>query len=178
MPAAACTRNLADQHNGPALRMPSLAGLGAAPFFTGWRTLLGGAVGLFRTSPAQVVEIPVLPIGDCSGIPPMIELDDFRMVEMRGGTITAVRPNLNARRAACVLRIDFGPAGIRTSSAQVTEHYSPAELVGLEVLAVTNLPGRRIAGIKSEVLVLASTGKDGTVLLTPASPVSSGSKIA
>ncbi|MCA9031974.1 MAG: tRNA-binding protein [Planctomycetaceae bacterium] len=108
----------------------------------------------------------------------MIEFDDFTKVEMHVGTVTAAEPNSIARKPAYVLTIDFGPLGVKTSSAQVTEHYSPAELVGLQVVAVTNFPPKQIAGIKSEVLVLASTGNDGTVLLTPTSRVSNGARIA
>lgn len=108
----------------------------------------------------------------------MIDISDFTKVEMHVGTITAAELNSKAIQPAYVLTIDFGPKGVKTSSAQVTEHYTPEELVGLQVVAVTNFPSKRIAGIKSEVLVLASTGNEGTVLLSPTLRVSNGSRIA
>jgi tRNA-binding protein len=108
----------------------------------------------------------------------MIDINDFTKVEMHVGTITAAETNSKAKQPAYVLTIDFGPMGVKTSSARITEHYTPAELVGPQVVAVTNFPSKRIAGIKSEVLVLASTGNDGTVLLSPTMRVSNGSRIA
>ena len=108
----------------------------------------------------------------------MIEFDDFSKIEMHVGTVTAAEPNVKARQPAYVLTIDFGPLGVKTSSAQITQHYSPEDLAGRQVVAVTNLPPRRVAGIKSEVLVLASTGEDGTVLIRPTTGVANGSRIA
>ena len=106
----------------------------------------------------------------------MIEFDDFARVEMRVGRITEARPFPEARKPSYRLRIDFGPEiGERVSSAQLTLTYpDPATLVGRQVVAVVNLPPRRIAGLDSEVLVLGAMGGDGDVwLLTPepASPL-------
>lgn len=108
----------------------------------------------------------------------MIEFEDFAKVELHVGTITAVEPNAKARLPAYVLTIDFGSLGTKISSAQITEHYTPETLVGLQIIAVTNFPPKRIAGVKSEVLVLGSTGEDGTVLLTPTLKVTNGSRVA
>lgn len=108
----------------------------------------------------------------------MIEFTDFAEIEMRVGTVKAAEPNERARQPAYVLTIDFGPLGLKTSSAQLTEHYTAEDLVGRQIVAVMNLPPKRVAGIKSEVLVLASIGEDGTVLLAPVSDVANGSRVA
>ncbi len=106
-----------------------------------------------------------------------IAFETFGSVEMRVGTITAARPNERARVPAYVLDIDFGRLGMRTSSAQLTQHYAAEELVGMQIVAVVNLAPRRVAGVKSEVLVLGSTGAEGTILLRPTQPASNGARI-
>ena len=79
---------------------------------------------------------------------------------------------------AYVLRIDFGPAGIKASSAQITANYEPADLVGKQVVAVLNFEPKRVAGVKSEVLVLGAVSEDkGVVLLEPSFPVEDGARI-
>ena len=108
----------------------------------------------------------------------MIEVEQFAAVEMHVGTIIEANVNEKARQPAYVLQIDFGDLGVKTSSAQITQHYEINGLIGLQVVAVTNFAAKRIAGIKSEVLVLASTGADGTVLLSPTRKVANGSRIA
>ena len=100
----------------------------------------------------------------------MIEFDDFLRVDMRVGRILAADPFPEARKPSYRLRIDFGPElGERVSSAQLTVTYpDPSALVGRQVVAVVNFPPRRIAGFKSEVLVLGAMGDDGAVhLLAP-----------
>lgn len=111
---------------------------------------------------------------------PMIEFDDFARVEMRVGTVTEARPFPEARRPSYRLRIDFGPVvGERVSAAQLTVTCpDPSALVGRQVVAVVNFPPRRIAGFKSEVLVLGAMGDDGEVfLLTPEPAADDGSRI-
>ena len=109
-----------------------------------------------------------------------ITIEDFQEVEMRIGTIVDARPNVKARQPAYVLTIDFGnEIGTRTSSAQLTKNYTPSELIGKQVSAVMNFPPRRIAGVKSEVLVLAGVCPlNGTGLLHPSSSVTNGTRIA
>jgi tRNA-binding protein len=109
----------------------------------------------------------------------MIELDDFDRVHMATGTVVDARINEKARQPAYVLRIDFGEQyGERTSSAQLTENYSPGDLVGRQVVAVMNFAPKRIAGVKSEVLVLgAVSGAHGVVLLEPTFAVEDGARI-
>lgn len=107
-----------------------------------------------------------------------MDVADFAKVEMRVGTVVAAETNAKARHPAYKLTIDFGPLGIRASSAQLTEHYSESDLIGQQIVAVTNLEPKRVAGVKSEVLVLASVGEDGTVLIAPTMKVANGAKIS
>lgn len=109
----------------------------------------------------------------------MIELEDFQRVEMAVGTIVEARLNEQARAPAYVLRIDFGPErGERRSSAQLTENYNEQDLVGRQVVAVMNFPPKRIAGVKSEVLVLGAVSDEhGVVLLGPDMDVEDGARI-
>lgn len=108
-----------------------------------------------------------------------IGLEDFQKVDVRTGTILTATLNPKARIPAFVLEIDFGPLGVKTSSAQITEHYSEQDLVGRQIVAVVNFPPKRVAGIRSEVLVLAAVDESrGTVLLEPTFPVANGTRIS
>ena len=108
----------------------------------------------------------------------VIEFDDFLKVDMRIGTITAAKLNPKARVPAYVLTIDFGVLGLRQSSAQLTRNYGVGELVGKQIVAVVNFDTKRIAGVKSEVLVLGAVGdKNGVVLLEPTFPAENGMRI-
>lgn len=102
----------------------------------------------------------------------MIEFDDFLKVDMRVGRVLAVDPFPEARKPSYKLRIDFGPElGERVSSAQLTVTYpDPSVLVGRQVVAVVNFPSRRIAGFRSEVLVLGAMGPAGEVFLLAPEP--------
>ena len=95
-----------------------------------------------------------------------ISVDDFLKVDIRVGRILSAQPLEGARKPAYKLRIDFGPElGVKQSSAQVTVHYTPDELVGRLALAVVNFPPRRIAGFRSEVLTLGVPDANGDVIL-------------
>ena len=108
-----------------------------------------------------------------------ISFDDFLKIEIRTGTVLEARLNEKARKPAYVLTLDFGPCGIKTSSAQLTKHYQPEDLVGIQVVAVLNFPAKRIAGVKSEVLILgAMSDADDVVLLTPTQTVGNGVRVA
>lgn len=108
----------------------------------------------------------------------MIQPNDFAKVDIRIGTILDVSPFPKAKKPAWQLRIDFGPeVGIKKSSAQLTQLYSPAELVGKQVVAVINFPPKQIADFSSEVLVLGLETEAGVVLLTADSPVSNGLRV-
>lgn len=95
-----------------------------------------------------------------------IDFEDFRRVEIHVGRVQRAEPYPEARRPALKLWIDFGPAiGVRRTSAQLTRHYSPAELEGRQVVAVTNFPAKQIGRFMSEVLVLGVPDADGEVVL-------------
>ena len=108
-----------------------------------------------------------------------ITFDDFLKVEVRVGTVLSAAPNAAAREPAYVLEVDFGPElGRRTTSAQLTEHYRPEQLVGRQVAAVVNFPPKRIAGVKSEVLVLGFPDAEGHVVLVGVDhPVPDGGRL-
>lgn len=102
----------------------------------------------------------------------VIEFDDFTRVDMRVGRILSADPFPEARKSSYRLRIDFGPElGERSSSAQLTVTYpDPATLVGRQIVALVNVPPRRIAGFPSDVLVLGAMGDDGEVYLLQPKP--------
>lgn len=109
----------------------------------------------------------------------MAEIDDWLKLDIRVGRIAEVRELPEARKPSYRLLIDFGPLGTRQSVAAArTDYPSGAELVGRQVVCVFNLPPRRVAGVSSEVLVLAATEADGTLrLLKPDSAAELGSRI-
>lgn len=109
----------------------------------------------------------------------MADIEAFLRLDVRVGTIVSAEVLRGARKPALALTIDFGPLGTKASSAQITDLYDPEELIGLQVVAVVNFPVRRIAGLDSEVLVLAAdNGKGEQTLLIPERPVPDGSKVS
>ncbi|HUG53704.1 MAG TPA: tRNA-binding protein [Vicinamibacteria bacterium] len=109
----------------------------------------------------------------------MATVDDFLTLDLRVGTVVAAEALRGARKPAFSLQVDFGPLGRRRSSAQITDLYEASDLVGLQVVAVVNLPPRRVAGLESEVLVLAvENGRGESVLLIPERPVPDGGRVS
>lgn len=98
--------------------------------------------------------------------PDFINFDDFLKVDIRVGRVVEAAPFPQARKPAIKLMIDFGPdLGVKKSTAQITGHYRPDELVGRQVLAVVNFPPRQIGPAMSEVLTLGVPDEDGEVVL-------------
>jgi tRNA-binding protein len=109
-------------------------------------------------------------------------IDTFEQVDIRVGQVIACEAFPEARKPAFKLTVDFGPLGIKRSSAQLTRYYTAESLVGKLVLAVVNFPPRKIAGFKSEVLVLGVPGegivREGSVvLLQPERAVALGARV-
>jgi tRNA-binding protein len=97
---------------------------------------------------------------------PQISFDQFLAVDIRVGTIIAAEPFPQARKPALKLTVDFGAGlGTRKSSAQITQNYQPAALIGRQVAAVVNFPPRQIGKVMSEVLVLGFPDEHGNVVL-------------
>ena len=107
-----------------------------------------------------------------------ITWSDFEKVEIRVGTVLTAELFPEAKKSAYKLTIDFGPLGVKQSSAQITVNYSPEQLLNRQVLAVTNFPPKRIAGFNSEVLILGAVpGKGGVMLIGPDEDVPNGTRI-
>lgn len=108
----------------------------------------------------------------------IISLEDFEKVDIRVGTIINASVNKKARHPAYKLKIDFGDEfGIKNSSAQITNLYTPDELIGKQVVCVVNFNPIRVSEVKSEVRVLGADTKEGVSILTLDKPVKNGNKI-
>ena len=105
---------------------------------------------------------------------------DFERLDIRIGTVVAAEAFPEARKPALKLTIDFGAEiGVRRSSAQITVHYQPGDLVGRQVCAVVNFPPRQIGPFRSEVLTLGLPDADGAIrLIGPDVPVPNGGRLA
>ena len=108
-----------------------------------------------------------------------ISWEDFEKVDVRVGKVLETESFPEARKLTMKLHIDFGPeVGVKGTSAQLTTHYEPNEIVGRQVVAVVNFPPKRIAGFESEVLVLGVPDEEGAVvLLAPDREVPLGGKM-
>jgi tRNA-binding protein len=107
-----------------------------------------------------------------------ISWKDFENIDMRVGTVLTVGDFPEARNPAYQLQIDFGPLGIKRTSAQITKRYDKKELVGKQVIAVVNFPKKQIANFMSECLVLGIVGEDKEViLLQPETNAKNGDRV-
>ncbi|KAB2814644.1 tRNA-binding protein [Phaeocystidibacter luteus] len=110
------------------------------------------------------------------------DIHNFFESELHVGTITQVEPLPKAHVPAWVLTIDFGPLGIKKSSARITRLYNAEDLIGQQIIAVTNLPPRQVGKVISECLVLGLPSSDDAdtevVLLQPERPVDNGTRVS
>nr|WP_314263965.1 tRNA-binding protein [uncultured Moellerella sp.] len=108
-----------------------------------------------------------------------IEWEDFMCVEMRAGTIVHAELNAKAKKPAYIIDINLGELGTKRSSAQITVHYTVEDLIGKRVLCVCNFAPKRIAGIKSEVLVTGAPDENGDIILAEfILPLPDGARLA
>ena len=107
-----------------------------------------------------------------------INWHDFEKVELRAGTIMEAADFPQARKPAYKVKVDFGPLGIKHSSAQITKHYTKEQLIGRQVIGVVNFPEKQIANFMSEFLLTGFADDNGDIVLASIEkPVPNGSKL-
>jgi len=108
-----------------------------------------------------------------------ISWDDFTKIELRVGTIVTAEPFPEARKPAWKIAADFGPdIGVRKTSAQITDHYTPDDLIGRQIVGVVNFPPKQIGPIRSEFLLTGFHDDNGAVVIAmPERPVPNGAKL-
>ncbi len=107
----------------------------------------------------------------------LLNWQEFMHVEMRVGTVLHAEPFKEARIPALKLKIDFGEFGVKKTSAQITELYTPENIIGKQVVAVINFPPKQIANFMSECLVLGAVNNKTVTLLQPDGKVENGTRI-
>ncbi len=107
-----------------------------------------------------------------------ISWGDFEKVELRAGTILEATDFPEARKPAYKVKVDFGPLGVKWTSAQITKHYTKEELQGRQIIGVVNFPKKQIAAFMSEFLLTGFSDKNGDIVLAAIEkPVPNGSKL-
>jgi tRNA-binding protein len=107
-----------------------------------------------------------------------INWHDFEKVELRAGTILEAEDFPQARKPAFKVKVDFGPLGIKWSSAQITKHYAKETLIGRQIIGVINFPKKQIANFISEFLVTGFADENGDIILASVEKtVPNGSKL-
>ncbi|MEB2778812.1 tRNA-binding protein [Algoriphagus sp. C2-6-M1] len=108
-----------------------------------------------------------------------VDYKDFDKIELRAGTIIDVEPFDKAHKPAYKIWVDLGTAlGLKKSSAQVTEHYKPEDLIGRQVLCVCNFAPRQIADFMSEILITGFSDEEGSIILASVDrPVPNGTRL-
>lgn len=107
-----------------------------------------------------------------------ISWSDFEKVELRVGTITQAEAFVGARKPAIKVWVDLGELGIKKSSAQIAHHYTPDQLIGKQVVCVTNFAPKQIGNFMSELLVTGFPDADGHIILTAVDkPVPNGARL-
>ncbi len=106
----------------------------------------------------------------------MITIDDFRKVELRVATVKSAEPHPNADRLM-VLRVDLGEEE-RQICAGIRSHYAPEDLIGKQIIVVSNLETARLRGLESQGMLLAASDEGRVIVLTPEKPVQAGAKIS
>ena len=109
-----------------------------------------------------------------------LKMEEFERVDLRVGTIVSAEIFQEAIKPAIKMQIDFGAEiGIKKSSAQITDHYDPQTLIGVQVTAVVNFPKKQIGPFMSECLVTGFTQPDGSIILAiPDQKAVDGSRLA
>ncbi len=107
-----------------------------------------------------------------------IEWSDFEKIEIRVGTILSAEPFPEVRNPAYKITVDFGPLGIKKTSAQITKRYTLEELVGRQIMGVVNFPPKQIANFMSEFLLTGFKDKEGAIILAAVDkPVPNGERL-
>lgn len=107
-----------------------------------------------------------------------ITWSDFEKVELRAGTILEVMDFPQARKPAYKVKVDFGPLGIKWTSAQITKHYTKEQLTGRQIIGMVNFPAKQIANFMSEFLLTGFADENGDIVLAAIEkPVPNGSKL-
>lgn len=107
-----------------------------------------------------------------------ITWNDFEKVEFRVGTILEVADFPEARKPSYKVTVDFGAYGVKTTSAQITKHYTMESLIGRQIIGVINFPVKQIGKFFSEFLLTGVADDQGEVVLTSVErPVPNGAKV-